>query len=80
MGAQWWIGVANWAMEATALLMTTIGALLLVLSYRELPLLAERSDTPQGRQVFIRHYRRILVAFGVVAASLVVQCVAMFFS
>ena len=80
MGTLWWMSVANWALEAMALLMTTIGALLLVLTFRQIPPLAKQMNTPEGERLFTRHYTRMLLAVGVVALSLVVQCIAMFFS
>jgi len=72
--------VATWVLEATALLMTTVGALLLVLTFRQIPPLAKQVSTPEGERLFMKHYTRMLIAVGVVAASLVVQCIAMFFS
>lgn len=79
MGLSWWSSFSTWAMEAIAVFATTTGALLIFLAFRQMSKLVAGVNTPEGQRAFEKHYKRLAWAFGLVSASLVLQCAAMFF-
>jgi hypothetical protein len=65
-----------WLMSTVSLLATTIAALLIFLYLWKAPRLADAWQSPEGRQAYALHQRRLTLGVGLLAAWLLVQGVA----
>ena len=63
-------------MSTVSLLATTIAALLIFLYLWKTPRLADAWQTPEGRQAYAQHQRRLTLGVGLLAAWLLVQGIA----
>jgi hypothetical protein len=67
----------NWVLNAAGLFATTVAALLMFLHLRSLPRTVEELQTPEGRQAYAKYQRQGPIAVGLLAAWLVLQCLAL---
>jgi hypothetical protein len=65
-----------WLLNAIGLFVTTVGALLTFLYLRGTPRFADKFASPEARSDFARHQRKLAWVVGLLAAWLVVQCLA----
>jgi hypothetical protein len=65
-----------WVLNAIGLFVTTVGALLTFLYVREVPRFADKFASPEVGREFVRHQRLLTWVVGLLAAWLVLQCVA----
>jgi len=65
-----------WLLNAIGLFLTTVGALLTFLYLYENPRYADKIATSDSGRDYSRHQRKLAWAVGLLAAWLVVQCLA----
>jgi len=66
--------VFQWILSTLGLYVTTVGALLLFLYlYRSPPLVDQWAASPEGRNEYARHRRRLIIGTGLLAAWLVLE-------
>jgi hypothetical protein len=65
-----------WLLNAVGLFVTTVGALLTFLYLHESPRFADKFSSSDAVRDFSRHQRKLAWAVGLLAAWLVVQCLA----
>ena len=66
-----------WLMNAVGLFVTTVGALLTFLYLHEAPRFADKLVSPEAKRDFTRHQRSLSWVTGLLAAWLVIQCLAL---
>lgn len=66
-----------WLINAVGLYVTTVGALLTVLYLRETSHFADKFATAEAARDYARHQRLLTWVVGLLAAWLVVQCLAL---
>jgi len=65
-----------WMLNATGLIATTIGALLIFLYTLRAPRVADDWQTPEGKAAYAKHRRMMITSVGLLAAWLLIQGVA----
>lgn len=66
--------ILQWILNTLGLYVTTVGALLLFLYlYRSPQIVDQWAASPQGRNEYARHRRRLIVGTGLLAAWLVLE-------
>ena len=65
-----------WLLNAIGLFVTTVGALLTFLYLRESPRFADKFVSPEVGRDYSRHQRLLSWVVGLLAAWLVIQCLA----
>ena len=65
-----------WMLNATGLIATTIGALLIFLYALKAPRIADDWQTPEGKVAYAKHRRMMIISVGLLAAWLLIQGVA----
>lgn len=65
--------VTTWAMNAAALFLTTVGALLMYLYLRGAPRLAENAPTSEIKRAYEKDRRLLMIGVGLIGAWCVVQ-------
>jgi len=65
-----------WMLNATGLIATTIGALLIFLYTLRAPRVADDWQTPDGKVAYAKHRRMMITSVGLLAAWLLIQGVA----
>lgn len=68
--------MTTWILNAVGLFATTVGALLTFLYLRGSPRFADKFASPDAGREFSRHQRMLAWVVGLLAAWLVVQCLA----
>ena len=68
--------MTTWILNAVGLFVTTVGALLTFLYLRGTPRFADKFASPDAGREFSRHQRMLTWVVGLLAAWLVVQCLA----
>lgn len=66
----------TWVLNAVGLFVTTVGALLTFLYVREIPRFADKFASPEVAREFVRRQRPLTWVVGLLAAWLVLQCLA----
>jgi len=66
-----------WLLNAVGLFVTTVGALLTFLYLRETPRFADKFASAEAGREYTRHQRLLTWVVGLLAAWLVVQCLAL---
>lgn len=66
----------SWIMSTVSLVVTTVAALLIFLYLWKAPRLADVWQTPEGRQEYVRHQRRLTLGVGLLAGWLLIQYLA----
>jgi hypothetical protein len=68
------MNVLQWILSTLGLYVTTVGALLLFLYlYRSPQIVDQWAASPQGRNEYARHRRRLIIGTGLLAAWLVLE-------
>ena len=62
-----------WLMSTVSLIATTVAALLIFLYLWKSPRLADAWQTPEGREAYALHQRRLMLSVGLLAAWLLIQ-------
>lgn len=70
----------RWFVEAAGLFATTSGALVIFMAHRRLHQALTEAGGRQANPPLDQQFRRLSVALALLAASLVLQCAAMFFT
>lgn len=70
---------SQWLLTSLSFFVTTVGALLMVLSHRQVKQLAKEATSPEGREALDRQHQLLLLGMSLLAAWLVIQCVALVF-
>ena len=65
-----------WMLNATGLIATTIGALLIFLYMLRAPRVADDWQTPDGKVAYAKHRRMMITSVGLHAAWMLIQGVA----
>jgi hypothetical protein len=65
-----------WVLNAVGLLVTTIGALLIVLYLWKAPRFAEDWLSPEGKRAYVRHRRLLIISVALLAAWPLIQYLA----
>ena len=68
--------MTTWIMNAVGLFVTTVGALLTFLYVRDIPRFADKFASPEVGREFARRQRSLTWVVGLLAAWLVLQCLA----
>ena len=66
-----------WLMNAVGLFVTTVGALLTFLHLHGAPQFADKLNSPEAKSAYAKHQRSLAWVVGLLAAWLVVQCLAL---
>ena len=66
-----------WILNAAGLLMTSIGALLILLYLWKAPRFADAWLSPEGKLAYIKHRRMLIVSVALLAAWPLVQYIAL---
>ena len=66
-----------WLLSTVSLIATTVAALLIFLYLWKAPRLADAWQSPEGRQAYAQHQRRLTLGVGLLAAWLLVQGAAL---
>jgi hypothetical protein len=69
--------MTTWIMNAVGLFVTTVGALLTFLYLKNTPRFADKFVSPEASREFARYQRMLTWVVGLLAAWLVVQCLAL---
>ena len=65
-----------WILNAAGLLLTSVGALLILLYLWEAPRFADAWLSPEGKLAYIKHRRMLIVSVALLAAWFLVQYLA----
>jgi hypothetical protein len=66
----------TWILNAVGLFLTTVGVLLIFLYLWKAPRFADQWLSPEGKSVYSKHRRLLIVAAGLLAAWFLVQYLA----